>query len=340
MAANTIDKAKPRLKNLDDLFYLNEEVNSLEQGDALTDTQPISKRMVVNIGLDKLTPFSGHPFRLYEGERLDDMVASVTANGVLMPIIVRRVDTILEILAGHNRVSAAKLAGLDEIPAIVLENVSDEDAMVYVIETNLLQRSFADMTHTEKAAVITLHHSKMFSQGKRNDIIEQLKMLENPHEYRDDGTFPPLGEKSHTVKKVGEMYSLSKNTVSRYIRIQFLIPALRNMLDDETVPFRAAVTLSFLKQDEQELIYDCMERNGLPVDMKKGDMLRQYSEKGKLNGESVYRILSGEENPKPNRTPTVKVNKTVYARYFKPNQPAKEVQEIVEKALEMYFEQQ
>ena len=81
-----------------------------------------------------------------------------------------------------------------------------------------------------------------------------------------------------------------------------------------------------------------MERNSMLVDMKKADTLRQFSEKGKLNGESVYRILSGEASPKPNRTPTVKVNKAVYAKYFKPSQSAKEVQEIVEKALVQYFD--
>jgi ParB family chromosome partitioning protein len=69
-------------------------------------------------------------------------------------------------------------------------------------------------------------------------------------------------------------------------------------------------------------------------------LLRQYASKGKLNGESVYRNLAGETNHKPNRSPTVKVDKAVYARYFKPNQPAKEVQAIVQKALEMYFERQ
>ena len=98
--------------------------------------------------------------------------------------------------------------------------------------------------------------------------------------------------------------------------------------------------LSFLKEAEQELVDDCMERNQLTVDMKKADILRQFSEKGKLDGENVYKILSGNAAPKPNRTPTVKIDKNVYAQYFKPNQPAKEVQATVEKALEMYFAQQ
>jgi ParB family chromosome partitioning protein len=237
-------------------------------------------------------------------------------------------------------VNAAKLAGLNEISAIILENISDEDAIIYVVETNLLQRSFSDMAHTEKAAVIALHHSKMFSQGKRNDILNQIKTLENPHDYKEIGTIRQVDEKLHSDKKVAEMYSLSAKSVSRYLRLQKLIPALKSRLDNDEIAFVAAVTLSFLKESEQEAVEDCMERNNLSVDMKKANILRHFSEKSKLNGENVYKILSGDTAPKPNRTPTVKIDKTVYARYFKPNQPAKEVQEIIEKALELYFEQQ
>ena len=334
------EKTKPRLKNLDDLLLLNNNVNPLEQSVPIIETQPHSKRAVISVAIEKLIPFKGHPFKLYEGERLDDMVASIKANGVLVPIIVRKIDTMLEILAGHNRVNASKLAGLTEVPTLILENISDEDAQAYVIETNLIQRSFSDMTHSEKAAVIALHHSKMFSQGKRNDILEQIKMLENPHEYKDNGTSPQVGEKLHADKKIAEMYGLSKNTIARYLRLQYLIPELKSQVDNDEIAFVAAVTLSFLKEDEQMLLADCMERNKLSVDIKKADLLRLFSEKGKLNGESIYKVLAGETTPKPNRTPTVKIDKSVYSKYFKPNQPAKEVQETVERALELYFEQQ
>ena len=108
-------------------------------------TQPNHRKSIVSTPVGQLIPFKGHPFRLYEGERLDDMVASIKANGVLVPVIARRVDGILEILSGHNRVEAAKLAGLEEVPTIIFEYVTDEDAMVYVVETNLIQRSFSDM---------------------------------------------------------------------------------------------------------------------------------------------------------------------------------------------------
>lgn len=338
----TTNKSKPRLKNLDDLFALNGGVSPLEQSAPIMETQPISARTVTFVTIDSLTPFKSHPFHLYEGERLDDMVASIKANGILIPIIVRKVDMVLEILAGHNRVNAAKLAGLDEVPAITLDNISDADAWVYVIETNLMQRSFTDMTYSEKAAVIALHHSKMFSQGKRNDILEQIKMLENPHEYRTDETCAQVEHKLKSREAVAKEYGLSKDTVARYLRINKLTEALKSQLDNGSIAFIPAVTLSFLKESEQQLINKCIELNKFEIDMKKADILRQYSEKGKLDEETLYLILSGEigQKPKPNRTPTVKVSKVVYAKYFKTGQSAKEIQSIVEKALDFYFDHQ
>jgi ParB family chromosome partitioning protein len=339
MAANIREKTKPRLKNLDGLFNINDGVNPLDIVTPVLENQSHYGRSVTMVAIGELAPFKGHPFRLYEGERLDDMVASIRTNGVLVPIIVRRIRTALEIMAGHNRVNAAKLAGLEKVPAIVFVDVSDEDAMVYVVETNLLQRSFSDMSHTEKAAVIALHHSKMFSQGKRNDILEQIKMLENPDEQKENETLSQTGTKLRTYDRIGESYSLSRNTIARYLRLQQLIQSLKSKVDNNDIPFVAAVTLSFLKEAEQELVADCMERNAFVVDMKRADALRLFSEKGKLDGESVYRILSGETTPKPNRTPTVKVGRAVYTKYFKPNQPAREIQSIVEQALELFFNQ-
>ena len=319
--------SRPRLENLDAMFGLE-----------ATEIQTTGKNTIVSIEIKKLIPFQNHPFHLYEGERLEDMTASIIANGILAPIIVRKINDTLEILAGHNRVNAAKLAGLSEIPAVILENISDEDAMVYVIETNLLQRSFSDMKHSEKAAVIAMHHSKMFSQGKRNDILEQIKILEKTHESEENETSSQVAKKLTTIEKVGETYHLSKDTVARYLRIGQLIPELKVKLDNKNFAFIPAVTISFLKETEQVLLYDCMNRNNLTFDMKKANVLRRLSEEDKLNYESIYQILSGKIIPKVNRIPTVKLSNDVYSKYFKPDQTAREIQGVVEKALEMYFE--
>jgi len=332
------ETAKPRLRKLDELFEMNGGVNPLVSPTPIIEAQSAYKRIVYSIAVDDLTPFRKRQFRLYEDERLDDMVASIRANGVLIPIIVRRVDDLLEILSGHNRVNAATLAGLDKVPTLILENISDEDAMVYVIETNLLQRSFSDMAHSEKAAVLVLHHSKMFSQGKRNDILEQIKMLENPDGCKDDGTCAQVEHKLKSRDKVAKEYGLERNTVARYLRINKLISALKTLLDNGDIAFIAGYALSYLQEAEQALLVECMEQTGLTIDIKKAEMLRMLS--GKLEEQRIREVLLGKSKPKPNRTPTVKVRRTVYAKYFKPNQSAKEVEEIVEKALEMYFEYQ
>ena len=347
----TIMGSKPRLKNIDDLFNLNDPAPS-DSGLAIEE-----------ISIASLKPYHGHIFRLYEGERFEDMVESIKTNGVLVPIIVRKLsmekqggaDT-YEILAGHNRVNAGKAAGLEAIPAIVLDGISDEEAQAYVVETNLIQRSFSDMAHSEKAAAIALHHSKMFSQGKRNDIMEQLRMMEDAHsgkaadggqgipdEQEDGGGEEDISslagkpEKAHTDKKIGELYGLSKNTVSRYLRINQLIGGLKDLLDEGRIPFVPAVTVSFLSEGEQVIVLDCIERQGGSLDIKKADILRKFSSDGSLDQDSAAEILTGQAIAKPERPQSVKVSQSVYTKYFKAEQSSKEVQAIVEEALEMYF---
>ena len=340
------DNAKPksRLKNLD-LLYENgasalpsEIVAHVKKSAPASKKQVSTKREITYEAIELLTSFKNHPFRLYEGERLDDMVESIKKNGVFIPIIVRRINGTLEILSGHNRVEASRIAGLTEIPTIILENVTDDDALAIVIETNLLQRSFSDMSHSEKAAVLALRHSKMFSQGKRNDILEQLQMLDKPHGISTHETCSQVANKRKAIHKIGQEYGLSKDTVARYLRINQLVLQLKNQLDDGYIAFLSAVTLSYLDDAEQKLLADCVAKHKLPIDMKKADMLRKYSEKSRLDSDSIYRILSGSMAHKPNRTPTVKISKTVFAKYFDSTQSAKEIQGIVEKALAMYYE--
>lgn len=129
------------------------------------------------IPVDKIVPFHNHPFRLYEGERLEDMVESIREHGVLNPVIVQKTVDGYEMLAGHNRWNATKIVGLSEIQAIVKEYLSEEEAYVYVIETNLMQRSFTDLLPSEKAAVLAERYEKINCQGKRNDIIEEIARL-------------------------------------------------------------------------------------------------------------------------------------------------------------------
>lgn len=135
-------------------------------------------RGVQLIQIKNIQPFHDHPFHLYEGERLEDMIASVKEHGILNPVIVQKIDGGYEMLSGHNRMNAAKLAGLKEVPAIVKTDLPAEEAYVYVIETNLMQRSFSDLLISEKAAVLKARYEKGACQGKRNDIVREIARLE------------------------------------------------------------------------------------------------------------------------------------------------------------------
>ena len=149
-------------KTLDEILALTARANNQEDDVGIpsylfrkiqsTDTKQAGTIRVLNLQIDRLVPFKSHPFKLYEGKRFTDMAESIKANGVMLPIIVRPSENSThEILSGHNRVNAAKAAGLDTVPAIVREGLTEDEAKLIVTETNLLQRSFADLSHSERA---------------------------------------------------------------------------------------------------------------------------------------------------------------------------------------------
>lgn len=132
---------------------------------------------VVQVNISEVKSFRNHPFRLYEGERLNEMVESIKIHGILSPVIVLETNDGYEMLVGHNRLNVAKIAGLSEIPAIIKTDLSEEEAYVYVIETNVLQRSFSELLPSKKAAVLALRYEKVICQGKRNDILNDIAMI-------------------------------------------------------------------------------------------------------------------------------------------------------------------
>ena len=224
--ANT--SIRPRLSNLDELFKLDEANNAVVDFPQPPQGEAVAGSVLATLPLTQLNDFPKHPFRLYSGERKDDMVDSIREKGILQPLIVRALDDgQYHILSGHNRKYCGIEAGLDTAPVIIKHNLSDDEAWVYVIETNLIQRSFADMLPSEKAAVLNMQHSKMFSQGKRTDIINELEILSNPHDSKENGTCSQVANKSKSIAKIGDTYSLYKDTVARYLRVHQLIPELK-----------------------------------------------------------------------------------------------------------------
>lgn len=207
---------------------------------------------VQQIPCDQLHPYHNHKFEMYTGERLDDMVESIRENGVLSPIIVQPAENGYEILIGHNRWNASKLAGLPTVPAIIKTGLTEDKAEMFVVESNVIQRGFDNLRISEQAKVIALRHNEMFSQGKRNDILRELAMLENPN--ADTSTLTPMGSKLDSGKSVGAEYGVSKGSVVRLIRINKLIDELKALVDSGDISIRAGVELSFLSVESQTFV--------------------------------------------------------------------------------------
>ena len=293
--------------------------------DPVQDTS-VAVNGIVSIPVEEIHPFYDHPFRLYEGDRLEDMVQSIRVYGVLNPVIVRKAARGYEMLAGHNRTNAAKIAGLTEVPAIVKTDLSDEDAYVYVIETNLLQRSFAELLPSEKAAVLVARYEKISSQGKRNDIRQEIEALEET-----------CGHDVHKSQKsrdgLGEEYGMTGRNIARYMRLDRLIPEFKDDVDKGTLAMVAAVDLSYLNVKMQKLIQQVAETDGKKLKPKQAVELRKMGKE--ITKEGIESVLAGKEQKKPQNV-SVKLSMELYEKYFV-QMDAGAVQEIMEKALEGYF---
>lgn len=300
----------------------------------LLGTPDAMKNTVKQIPCDMLHPYHNHRFEFYTGERLEDMVESIKENGILSPIIVQPDSNGYEILIGHNRWNASKLAGIGSVPAIIKEGLTEEEAEMYVIESNLMQRGFDNLKISEQAAVIAQRHNEMFSQGKRNDIIRELQLLENP-KYITDTTLNPVGSKLDTSKEIGNEYGLGKTSVVRLIRIDKLIDELKVFINNNSIAIRSGVELSFLSEETQHIIAEQAE--DFKIDMKIAKQLRNVADENEnIDTATIIRIITGTAEIKP-KPVSIKLNNDIFSKYFSPDMKKKEVTETIEKALEYYF---
>ena len=310
----------PKRKIFDAVDMLTGEAPAQEAAEAAGGIQMLP--------VEKIKPFHEHPFRLYEGDRLDDMVESIREHGVLNPVIVWKKKSGYEMLAGHNRLNAAKIAGLTEIPAIVKTGLSEEEAYVYVIETNLIQRSFSELLPSERAVVLSERYEKISCQGRRNDIRREIEIMSGKK---------PTETCGHDVHKksrdsIGEEYGMTGRNIARYMRVNQLIEPLKVMLDAGEISLVTAVDLSFLDEKEQEMVSEQAKWGNVKISQKAVRELREKS--GSMKNEDVADVM----NPKAGalKTISIKIPAETGDKYFS-GKTAKERSEVVVMALEAWF---
>jgi ParB family chromosome partitioning protein len=293
--------------------------------------QMLYEQNLQQINLDKLVPFKDHPFELYSDERLHDMIQSIISNGVLVPIVVRpSSDGLYEILSGHNRVAAAtnamEVTGVKTIPAVVRDDLTDEDAFLVVTETNLIQRSFADMKHSERAVVIATHYNAIKKKsGYRTDLLEEIGVLVK--------SLSPVVRKS-SMDIVGEQYGLSKDTIARYLRVNTLVPVLKKRLDEGEIALRVAVTISYLSRAEQEAV-DRQLVKGRKLSIKIANVLRAEAQKGELSKTIIKQVFDPQYFE--SRVKPVKFSGKFLSEFFDESKTPAEIEATVAEALRAFL---
>ena len=300
----------PKRKIFDAVDMMTTDVSQAETGNGLQ-----------SLPVDKIKPFHDHPFHLYEGERLDDMVESIREHGVLNPVIVRKKGRGYEMLSGHNRQNAARIAGLTEIPAIVKEGLTDEEAYIYVIETNVIQRSFTDLAPSEKAAVLSARYEKVISQGKRNDILREIEEI---------GTCGHDVHKSKSRDGIGEEYGMTGRNIARYMRVDKLIRPFKDRLDAGEITLTAAGELSYLSEEEQGIA----AAEDSQINGSTAKAIRAAA--GELTAEKLEEILHPAKKPLPARSVSIKIPAEAEEKYFS-GMKARERTDLVMKALDAWF---
>ena len=275
----------------------------------------------MRLPLEKLKPFSKHPFKAYDDEKLKGLSESIREHGVITPILVRPIEDEkydFEIISGHNRVQASRLAGLDEIPSTVKE-LDDEVATILMVDSNLEQRE--NILPSEKAFAYKYKLEAIKAQGKRTDL-----------------TSPQLVVKLQSDDIVGQSEKTSSETIRRYIRLTNPNNQLLEKVDERKLAFIPAVELSYLSKKEQGFLVDILTREeNFGVPMKQASILKNMSQTKPLTFEQIDQIMTAKTS---NTVSSFKVPYKKVQDFFPKTVTPKEFEETIIEALAYYFEHQ
>lgn len=293
------------------------------------------------VELGDLLAFKNHKFALYEGEKLDSLVQSIKALGIMNPIIVRHIEATnnYEILSGHNRVNAARLAGLEKVPVNCVD-VDDNEAVLIATETNFCQRSMEEMSCSERAAAIAWWHSAVKKQGVRNDLIKEILEAEKALDLGQNETCVTEQHKlEKTRDKTAERFELSPSSVQQYLRIDTLIDELKSRLDDDEFGIKSAVSLSYLSAAQQELLDTVLiENSNFSISLLAAENLKACAKSGKLKtAEDIIGCILGEKKVKKesSKAPKVILKAKLLERYFPTPKSEKDMTADIERALNL-----
>jgi len=302
-----IDSGNLALKGLDDLFSTEEN------------RQEEQREQVQQIPIDALHPFTNHPFKVLDDEAMTRTVESIAQYGVLAPLIARpRPDGDgYEIISGHRRQYAAKLAGLDTLPVIVRQ-MSDDAAVILMVDSNLQREHI-------------LPSERAFAYKMKLDAMRRTSgkpSKENPRQLV--GNF-------ETADVVGKESGESGRQVQRFIRLTNLVPELLDMVDEKKIAFNPAVELSYLGESQQRDFLEAMEDTQNAPSLSQAQQLKKMAQQGEFSYEKAFDVM-GQEKKSEKDTVTIK-NETL-RKYFPRSYTPKQMEEKIIQLLDAWQKKQ
>ena len=271
-----------------------------------------TKETIKELSVSELRPFKEHPYRVVDDEEMDRLVESIEEHGVMTPINVRPIEGGYEVISGHRRIHAAKRAGLTTIPAIEMDMTRDQ-AAVALVDSNLHRER---LLPSEKAFAYKLKIEALARQGNRSDL-----------------TSSQVVTKLRADELVAEGTGEGRMTVQRFIRLTNLIPPLLRMVDEERIAFTPAVELSYLSQEEQEMLFTEIGVTLATPSLSQACRLKKLSGEGKLDEDAIAEIMAEE---KPNQKEKVSVPLSALKGKVPDSYTDRQLQEYVIKAVDHY----
>ena len=302
-----IDSENLALKGLDDLFSTEEN------------RQEEQREQVQQIPIDALHPFTNHPFKVLDDEATTRTVESIAQYGVLAPLIARpRPDGDgYEIISGHRRQYAAKLAGLDTLPVIVRQ-MSDDAAVILMVDSNLQREHILP---SERALAYKMKLDAMRRTSGRPSKENSRQLV---------GNF-------ETADVVGKESGESGRQVQRFIRLTSLIPELLDMVDEKKIAFNPAVELSYLDESQQRDFLEAMEDTQNAPSLSQAQQLKKMAQQGEFSYEKAFDVM-GQEKKSEKDTVTIK-NETL-RKYFPRSYTPKQMEEKIIQLLDAWQKKQ
>ena len=264
------------------------------------------------LSIEQLRPFQGHPFKVIDNEEMDQLIESITTQGVLTPLVVRPLETGgYEVISGHRRLHACKKAGVDSVPAVITDMGRDA-AAIALVDSNLHREHILP---SEKAFAYKLKMDALKQQGLRTDL-----------------TSSQVATKLDSATEVGKQQGDSRDTVFRYIRLTHLIPEILQMVDDRKIALTPAVDISYLTQKEQADLLETMECEDCTPSVSQAIRMKQLSQSGELDIYTIFDILTQK---KANQHEKISFKVSDLRGYFPRSYTASQMTRDILKALEL-----